>query len=122
MIKFAKLLRMYDESIKITSSNFYKYNNTNCVLAGTVKHRRKKKKQRIKVINEKIVTLKVISRIQINKEHYISIYAKDIEDLKTKINIFLFSCSTLIYPQPLNKNKNRKYLKILITREFSIKL
>ena len=114
---------MYDESIKITSSNFYKYNNTNCVLAGTVKHRRKEnKKQRIKVINEKIVTLKVISRIQINKEHYISIYAKDIEDLKTKINIFLFSCSTLIYPQPLNKNKNRKYLKILITREFSIKL
>ena len=44
MIKFAKLLRMYDESIKITSSNFYKYNNTNCVLAGTVKHRRKENK------------------------------------------------------------------------------
>ncbi|WP_182465727.1 hypothetical protein [Staphylococcus epidermidis] len=107
MIKFAKLLRMYDESIKITSSNFF--TNTIIQIAYWQEQlsiaEKENKNQRIKVINEKIVTLKVISRIQINKEHYISIYAKDIEDLKTKINIFLFSCSTLIYPQPLNKKQ-----------------
>lgn len=107
MIKFAKLLRMYDESIKITSSNFF--TNTMIQIAYWQEQlniaEKENKHQRIKVINEKIVTLKVISRVQINKEHYISIYAKNIEELQTKINIFLFSCGNLIYPQPLNKKQ-----------------
>lgn len=107
MIKFAKLLRMYDESIKITSSNFF--TNTMIQIAYWQEQlniaEKENKHQRIKVINEKIVTLKVISRVQINKEHYINIYAKNIEELQTKINIFLFSCGNLIYPQPLNKKQ-----------------
>lgn len=107
MVKFAKLLRMYDESIKITSSNFF--TNTMTQIAYWQEQlniaEKENQKQRIKVINEKIVTLKVISKIQINKEHYISIYADNIEDLKAKVNIFLYSCSTLIYPQPLNKKQ-----------------
>ena len=107
MIKFAKLLRMYDESIKITSSNFF--TNTMIQIAYWQEQlniaEKENKHQRIKVINEKIVTLKVISRVQINKEHYINIYAKNIEELQTKINIFLFSCGNLIYPQPLKKKQ-----------------
>lgn len=107
MVKFARLLRVYDDSIKITSSNFF--TNTMIQIAYWQEQLTLAEKEnnlkRIDVINEKIVTLKVISKKQINKEHYISIYGKNNEELQTKVNLFLYGCSSLIYPQPLSKEQ-----------------
>lgn len=110
MSNFARLLRMYDDSIKIVSSNFYT-NTIQQILYWQEQLEIAEEQediQRVQVINEKIVTLKIISTRQINKEHYINIYAKSEEELQSKINLFTYACGSLIYSVPLTKEQKSK--------------
>ncbi|EJG5111138.1 hypothetical protein NAC57_000715 [Staphylococcus pseudintermedius] len=109
MSNFAYLLRVYDDSIKIVSSNFHTQTKKqinywqerlfNAEASGDEK--------RIQAINEIIIVLKLISKEQINKEHYLQIFASSIKELEDKIYLLLNSCSNLIYTVPLTVEQKR---------------
>lgn len=109
MSNFAYLLRVYDDSIKIVSSNFHTQTKKqinywqerlfNAEATGDEK--------RIQAINEIIIVLKLISKEQINKEHYLQIFASSIKELEDKIYLLLNSCSNLIYTVPLTVEQKR---------------
>ncbi|EHT3471850.1 hypothetical protein KXP42_002597, partial [Staphylococcus pseudintermedius] len=63
--------------------------------------------KRIQAINEIIIVLKLISKEQINKEHYLQIFASSIKELEDKIYLLLNSCSNLIYTVPLTVEQKR---------------
>ncbi|ELI5505309.1 hypothetical protein RRK28_000898 [Staphylococcus pseudintermedius] len=109
MSNFAYLLRVYDDSIKIVSSNFYTQTKKqiNYWQERLFNAEANGDEKRIQAINEIIIVLKLISKEQINKEHYLQIFASSIKELEDKIYLLLNSCSNLIYTVPLTVEQKR---------------
>ncbi|EGQ0359621.1 TPA: hypothetical protein ACPXKM_001643 [Staphylococcus pseudintermedius] len=109
MSNFAYLLRVYDDSIKIVSSNFHTQTKKqiNYWQERLFNAEANGDEKRIQAINEIIIVLKLISKEQINKEHYLQIFASSIKELEDKIYLLLNSCSNLIYTVPLTVEQKR---------------
>ncbi|MDT0902708.1 hypothetical protein ACEUW8_11840 [Staphylococcus pseudintermedius] len=109
MSNFAYLLRVYDDSIKIVSSNFHTQTKKqiNYWQERLFNAEANGDEKRIQAINEIIIVLKLISKEQINKEHYLQIFASSIKELENKIYLLLNSCSNLIYTVPLTVEQKR---------------
>lgn len=109
MSNFAYLLRVYDDSIKIVSSNFHTQTKKqiNYWQQRLFNAEADGDEKRIQAINEIIIVLKLISKEQINKEHYLQIFASSIKELEDKIYLLLNSCSNLIYTVPLTVEQKR---------------
>ncbi|EJY4040735.1 hypothetical protein OGC84_000619 [Staphylococcus pseudintermedius] len=109
MSNFAYLLRVYDDSIKIVSSNFHTQTEKqiNYWQERLFNAEANGDEKRIQAINEIIIVLKLISKEQINKEHYLQIFASSIKELEDKIYLLLNSCSNLIYTVPLTVEQKR---------------
>ncbi|ENL6206824.1 hypothetical protein JL775_11065 [Staphylococcus pseudintermedius] len=109
MSNFAYLLRVYDDSIKIISSNFHTQTKKqiNYWQERLFNAEANGDEKRIQAINEIIIVLKLISKEQINKEHYLQIFASSIKELEDKIYLLLNSCSNLIYTVPLTVEQKR---------------
>lgn len=109
MSNFAYLLRVYDDSIKIVSSNFHTQTKKqiNYWQERLFNAEANGDEKRIQAINEIIIVLKLISKEQINKEHYLQIFAFSIKELEDKIYLLLNSCSNLIYTVPLTVEQKR---------------
>ncbi|HAR6221651.1 TPA: hypothetical protein I1717_000879 [Staphylococcus pseudintermedius] len=109
MSNFAYLLRVYDDSIKIVSSNFHTQTKKqiNYWQERLFNAEANSDEKRIQAINEIIIVLKLISKEQINKEHYLQIFASSIKELEDKIYLLLNSCSNLIYTVPLTVEQKR---------------
>ncbi|MBJ8321997.1 hypothetical protein [Staphylococcus pseudintermedius] len=109
MSNFAYLLRVYDDSIKIVSSNFHTQTKKqiNYWQERLFNAEANGDEKRIQAINEIIIVLKLISKEQINKEHYLQIFASSIKELEDKIYLLLNSCSNLIYTVALTVEQKR---------------
>ncbi|MEB7800336.1 hypothetical protein NGC89_02500 [Staphylococcus xylosus] len=104
MSNLAYFLRVYDDSIKILSTSFntdtmkqIKYWQETLEIA----EQEEEDESRINTINEKIIILKHIAKVQVNKEHILFIYAKtkeELEELKRKV---LSESGNLIYHSPM---------------------